>query len=68
MSGLVGSKVRVSIESPDKGERELARKVREIALGREITNVTLSRGQLLLELNDGGRLAINCEGGLREVS
>lgn len=68
MAGLVGSKVRVAIESPDKGEREIARKVREIVVGREVINVSLSQGQLLLEMSDGGKLAINCEGGLREVS
>ena len=52
----------------NRQDNQLEIKAREILLNRRIIAVHLSGSQLSIELDDGGKFAMNCEGGFNEVS
>lgn len=47
------------VQVQNKRERELELKVRDVLLDKRVTGVYLSRGQLLLKMEDGGELVLN---------
>jgi hypothetical protein len=70
MAGFRGRPVGVTVGPAKKPNPEqlLVQRVRDVLLGRKVTNVRLEGEQLILKLNDGGSVAFNCAGGIREVS
>lgn len=66
MTQFIGAQPIVSVQTLEQSKLE--ERAREILMRRLIVGVHLSSGQLLLELDDGGRFVMNCEGGFTEVS
>jgi hypothetical protein len=68
-SGIKGHRVRVDVGPAREisPEERLEIKLRGSMIGRTIQDVARRDDQLILWLDDGGTVAINAPGGLREI-